>query len=112
MWVLLAEQPVESMGPWAAGCRVVGNGGCSMGVGDAAEQVCHCNLVLGRLDACAWLQWGSLPVLHHCLLKLILGKGCCCFQRDGLSFQPYFLLLMVVITRSFLSWSIHAYIHT
>lgn len=46
VWVLLAEQPVESLGPWAAGCRVAGDGGCR----------CRCNLASERLDACAWLH--------------------------------------------------------
>ena len=41
-WVLLAEQPAESMGPWAAGRSGAGDGGRSMGVGDALQhlQVC------------------------------------------------------------------------
>lgn len=77
----------------------------------AALQVCHCPLVLGRLDACAWLQWGYLPALHHCLLKWIAGKGWWCFWRDGLSFRPYFFLLMVVIAGSFLSRSTHTHTH-
>lgn len=41
------------------------------------------------------------------LLKLIARKGWWWFLRDGLSFQPYFLLLMVVIAGSLLSRSIH-----
>lgn len=113
MWVLLAEQPLESTGPWAAGCSGAGGGGHSTGwvmlcsiYRFAAPQVCHCHLVLGRLDACTWLWWGYLPGLHHYLLKLVARKGWWCFWRDVLSFQSNLLLLMLVIAGSLLNRSV------
>lgn len=89
-WVLLAEQSLwRARGPGqrdAAGPEVV-DAACEWVMlcstcRFAALQVCRCDLVLGRLDTCAWLRRGYLPASHHCLLELIAGKGWWCFWRE------------------------------